>query len=95
MPTIWEMYVSWCLISNSGDVGQLVFSLVSYMSCQQFGGCMSVGVFICFVYIMPVGMNVSWCFCWYHVNNWWDKCKLFGVFGVGSLWALRPLGGGM
>ena len=44
------------------------------------------------------GKNVSWCFCWYfiyHANNWWDKCKLLGVFGVGSLWALRPLGGGI
>ena len=43
-----------------GNLCQLVFSLVMYLLCQQFGGYMSVGVFI--------GI--------YHANNWEDVCQL-------------------
>ena len=36
-----------------GAVCQLMFELVLYISCQQLGGGMSVGVYVSIVYIMP------------------------------------------
>ena len=51
----------------------------------RVGGCVSVGVYIGIVYIVPKigGLYVSCSlhqYCMYNANNWGDKYKLLGVF---------------
>ena len=120
------IYASWffhwyCInhANNWEDVCQSVFSLVLYISCQQFMGiyviwcfqryciypannvgdvCQLVS-FIIFVYIMPDGVNIMtsvgvFVGILYIMQTIGVSVSYFGVFGVGSLWALRPLGGG-
>ena len=71
-----------------GDVGELVFTLVLYISCQQFGGyvkvvgclwalqggCMSLTVYIGIVYIMPTIGGIIY---WVSVVLDDDSCSIF------------------
>ena len=99
MPTIGGIgVICWVSLAlraqGRGHVCQLVFSLILHISCQQLGGCKSVGVYIGIVYIMPTIGGIC-VICWVSLGPsgpGYGGCMTVGVY-IDIAYIMPTIGG--